>query len=231
MTLIRPFFVDCVVALGITMPNGSRRWVASGFLYFHVLSRNGDQAFGRAYLVTNRHVVADLDELILRFNPQADGAAKEYALHLRRPDGTQLWTGHPDTSIDVAVIPVDYDLLRREAMQVGAFMSDRDVASIHRLRDEGVSEGDGIFVLGFPMAMVGGIRNSVIVRGGTVARIRDVLAGSGSQFLVDAFVFPGNRGGPVVTKPEAAAISGTSAPTQVFLVGIVSASLTYQERP
>src|ERR1019366_8874960 len=56
--------------------------------------------------------------------------------------------------------------------------------------------------LGFPLQLVGGERNYVIVRHGTIARIGDMLAGTNKNFLVDTFIFPGNSGGPVILKPE-----------------------------
>ena len=33
MALIPPFFMDCVVAIGIESSGSGRQWVASGFLY------------------------------------------------------------------------------------------------------------------------------------------------------------------------------------------------------
>ena len=45
--------------------------------------------------------------------------------------------------------------------------------------------------------------------------------GANKEFLVDAFVFPGNSGGPVVSKPEALAITGTKSQDYAYLIGIV----------
>jgi len=79
------------------------------------------------------------------------------------------------------------------------------------------------------MGQVGGDKNYVIVRSGTVARIRDVLASVSSEFLVDAFIFPGNSGGPVVSKPELMAVAGTKPQTTAHLIGIVSGYATYRD--
>src|SRR6266704_1733881 len=230
MALIPPFSIDCVVALGVEAGDGTTSWIASGFLYLNVASRDGDQATGRAYLVTNRHVVIDHSDLVLRFNPQGDELApRDFPLALRREDGSQLWTGHPDPTIDVAVIPVNFDLLQREAMQVDLFMSDAHAAPLEKIRNTGLTEGDGVFVLGFPMGMVGDVRNAVIVRRGAIARIRDVLAGASNRFLVDAFVFPGNSGGPVITRPETGAIAGAPTQDKTYLIGIVTGYVPYRE--
>jgi hypothetical protein len=67
------------------------------------------------------------------------------------------------------------------------------------------------------------------VRSGTLARVRDLLARTSKIFLVDAFVFPGNSGGPVILKPEAIAIEGTKAQIAPYLIGIVQAYVPYQD--
>jgi S1-C subfamily serine protease len=88
-------------------------------------------------------------------------------------------------------------------------------------------EGDGAYALGFPMGLVGEERNFVIVRQGSIARIRDALAGFSKEILVDVAIFPGNSGGPVVTKPEIAAIQGTLAQTTAYLLGVVKGYIPY----
>jgi len=92
-----------------------------------------------------------------------------------------------------------------------------------------VREGDGVFVLEFPMGLVGGDRHFVIVRQGTIARIRDTLAGGSKECLVDVAVFPGNSGGPVVTRPELAAIQGTQPQHASYLLGMVKSYIPYRD--
>jgi len=92
-----------------------------------------------------------------------------------------------------------------------------------------VTEGDGVFVLGFPMGLVGSHRNAVTVRSGTIATIRPLLAGTETDFVIDALVFPGNSGGPVVLKPELFAIDGTKANNKASLIGIVHSYVSYRE--
>ncbi len=97
----------------------------------------------------------------------------------------------------------------------------------------GLSEGDGVFILGFPnlgpITEEAGRQNFVIVRRGTIARISDCLAGFRDTFLVDGFVFPGNSGGPVVNVPEAMAIQGTQTTDRAYLLGMVSDYVPYDE--
>ncbi len=103
-------------------------------------------------------------------------------------------------------------------------MADRDKAS-----ELGFSEGDGIYILGFPMNLVGEGRNYVIAREGSIARIRDALAGTTNEFLVDALVFPGNSGGPVILRPELTSIKGTASQKRSYLIGMVQNHIPYQD--
>lgn len=79
------------------------------------------------------------------------------------------------------------------------------------------------------MGLIGGQRNYVIVRQGTIARIRDYLAGTSTEFLVDATIFPGNSGGPVITRPELTSIQGTKNIQSAYLVGVVQGYLPYDD--
>ncbi len=230
MALIPPFFMDCVAAIGTTDSQGEQHWVASGFLYGVRITNdaNAPRQY-RVYLVTNRHVFADLPHAYLRFNPQADKPAREFHLELFDDAGKPLWYTHPDPAVDVAAMPIHFDLLQERGMQVAYFENDEHVALLGMLNELGVTEGDFAYVLGFPMGLIGGARNSVIVRSGALARVRDALAGASNTFLVDAFVFPGNSGGPVILKPEAVAIEGTRPQVVPYLIGLVQAYVPYDD--
>ena len=67
------------------------------------------------------------------------------------------------------------------------------------------------------------------MRHGIVARIQDWLRGDERTFLIDASVFPGNSGGPVVLKPETVAVHETRAITHSLLIGMVRAYIPSQE--
>jgi S1-C subfamily serine protease len=230
MALIPPFFLDCVVAIGVDDKGDKRRWAASGFLYGHKVTTEDDkESRFFVYVVSNRHVFKGSDRVWLRFNPQASGPAREYELRLVNSSGSPLWFANPRAEIDVAVVPINYARLQQDAMLVSFFANDRHVASLEKLTELGISEGDSVYVLGFPMGMVGVERNAVIVRSGTIARIRDMLAGAAAEFVVDTFIFPGNSGGPVVSKPELMAIEGTKSQRSAYLVGVVKSYVPYRD--
>ncbi len=228
--LVPPFFLDCVVAIGITNREGTKQWIASGFLYGDLIEKISEtESRYRIYLVTNRHIFEGRKKVSVRFNPEKAEPAREYDLLLQKPDGTPTWFGHSDPAIDVAVIQINAPFLKEQGIKFSFFRSERNIADRAKAIELGLTEGDGIYVLGFPLELVGEGRNYVIVRQGNIARIRDRLAGNAKEFLVDAFVFPGNSGGPVITKPEIAAIKGTKSQGSAFLIGMVKGYVPYRD--
>ncbi len=236
LALLPPIFLDCVVALGVAGGGGNAKWVASGFLYGERMSPGLNQY--AVFLVTARHVVDDLksamasaaagqgaSNVVMRFNPEPGRSAREFPLPMDQ------WFIDDAASKHVAVAPVNIDFLREHGVRTLAFFeSDRSVADRARDKQIGLSEGDGVYVLGFPMGLVEqGQRNFVIVRDGTIARIQDCLVGERPTFLIDAMVFPGNSGGPVVNRPSSGAVQGTKPQTAAYLIGMVEGYIPYED--
>lgn len=226
MALIPPFFSDTVVAIGYENRKQKIIWGASGFFYFHTLK--GD--VGRVYLVTNKHVLEGNDKIYLRLNPKALSKPKGYSLDLINPiTKERLWKGHYSKKVDVAVISVNFTLFQTENMQVNYFRDTQHTQDSVGMKSKGFSEGDGVFALGFPVSLIGDKSNSVIVRGGTIARIRDTFKDPLEPFLVDTTVFPGNSGGPIVNKPEMVSIQGTKPVNDANLIGIIASYVPYRD--
>lgn len=230
MALIPTFFPDCVVAISVPGDDRNRERLASGFLLGRFVKKiDEDHSEYRVYLITNRHVLEGRKTARVRFNPKGDEPARWYDLDLADSEGRQLWSSPSDVDIDVAVMPINVTRLKQDGMQFNYFRSDQHIANRAKLSQSGATEGDGVFVLGFPMGFLGGNRSYVIVRSGTIARIRDALAGHSTEFLLDAFVFPGNSGGPVVTRPELVAITGTQASGTAYLIGVVKGHVPFRD--
>lgn len=225
MALIPPFFADTVVAVGYEQQN-KIVWGASGFFYCHMIKEDK----GRVYLVTNKHVLQNQPKIFLRINPKALGSPKGYSLNLiDATSGKQLWKGHYNSKVDVAVIPINFAVLQQQEMQVSYFLDTKHVVNTKRMKDIGQADGDSVFVLGFPVSLVGDKSNSVVVRSGTIARIKDTLQSPVRPFLIDTTVFPGNSGGPVVNRPEFVAIQGTKTINEASLIGIVASYVPYRD--
>jgi S1-C subfamily serine protease len=229
MALIPPFMMDCVVAIGFRDKGGKVGYAGTGFLHAQLIDATQPEKRYVTFLATNRHVLEGESTAVLRFNPTAPSPAKEYDVGLNDGQGKRVWEPHRDPDIDVAVMPVNPNVLTQEGIQYAVFVSDQHLLTHLDAAQQGLSEGDGIFVLGFPLGNTGAERNYVVIRQGCIARIRDSLAGAVKTFYIDAGVFPGNSGGPVITRPEAMGITGTKRIQRAAVIGMVSGYLPYQD--
>jgi len=230
VAVLPPRFRDCVVAIGVEAGQEKKRtWIATGFFYGHIVEDQDNRGLYSTYLVTNRHVLEKKYRVVIRCNPQTHEEAREYSLELLDAAGQPKWLAHSDSHIDVAALPFNYGELCDQGMKVAFFRNNSSIADKVRIRDLMVSEGDGVYVLGFPMGLVGPVRNTVVVRNGTIASIRGLLEEDTNAFLIDAFIFPGNSGGPVVLRPELGAITGTKSHPKSLLLGIVTGYIPYSE--
>jgi hypothetical protein len=107
-------------------------------------------------------------------------------------------------------------------IESASFMSDFNCWTIAQMREAGVSEGDGLFILGYPLGQMSKGQRRAVARAGVVARIRDVFDDSTQPFLIDAHIFPGNSGGAVVTQPDVAALGDTQPIAAAMVIGILT---------
>jgi hypothetical protein len=231
------------------------RWTTegTGFLYGYLTQPNSDpiKRMYEVYLVTNRHVIEDHatalatskstpqppqlgagcslppateNSISIRMNPQTSSReGRQFDLPIKD------WFFHPNRQIDIAAFRLNPQFFKTEGFLDLFFTNDGLGANKDKIKSKGVSAGDGIFVLGFPMNMAGEERNYVIVRQGCIARISDMLDGASPYFLVDAFIFPGNSGSPVILKPELTSVGGTNPQSFAYLIGIISSYLPYTD--
>lgn len=230
MALIPPYYFDCVVAIGKKNQDGTTFWIGTGFLFgnYALTEQTGEKKYN-LFFVTNKHVLKDQKELVIRFNPQDDKPAIDYPVSLNDENGKPIWVGHPNNEIDIAVIKVDANILKRDGIKYSFYTSDDHSFTIDKLKENHVTEGDFVYVLGFPMGLVAQERQYVILRSGTIARIRDLYEKRSLDFVVDAFVFPGNSGGPVIVKPELMRIEGTDANNKSALIGVIKSYIPYRD--
>lgn len=231
MALIPPFYLNTVVALGEQTSDSAIKYTATGFLYGHPAESADESGQDQYYLflVTNRHVFQQASNrggsLHVRFNKLNEAGTNTYSVRLEDAS----WTVHPNPKDDVAVLSINTNRIQEDGIEYSFFSSDRHALTLEQARADQISEGDGVFVLGFPLGEAGEERNYAIVRQGIVARVQQWLKADARTFLIDASIFPGNSGGPVLLKPEIASIKGTKANDRCSLIGMVSAYLPYQE--
>ncbi len=225
MALIPPFFFDCVVSIGIRSGTGVS-WIGTGFIVGR--PSEGDSEKCNTFIVTNKHVLFGRRLIILRFNTLQGAQVRDYEVDLE-VGGALIWVGHPSEEIDVAVFYINPDVLKADGIAFAFFHLVKHSMSVVDMQRDGTSEGDSVYVLGFPLGIVSEQINCVISRSGTIARIRDLLANRQRSFLIDANIFPGNSGGPVITRPEMVSIEGTQPINRAVLIGIVKSYIPHHD--
>lgn len=226
LALVPPFYLDAVVALAVPDKEG-KSWIGTGFLFGMLRTTVGENSTYTLFLVTNKHVVSEQKIIFARFDG-ASGGTLEFDIPTAT-NGRPTWIEHPDREIDICVVRLNADVLNQKGAKYGFFRSDKHTIDKKSALQAGISEGDGIFMLGYPMGLVGRDQNYVLCREGSVARIRDCLHGKSKNFLGSVLTFPGNSGGPVITKPEVVSIENTKAYGRSSLIGIVAAYLPYSD--
>ena len=227
MASIVPKFLDCVVAIGVSGNNGNKHWIGTGFLFGYHTDKDKENEYS-VYLVTNKHVLRGQEEINILFNPKGNQAAKSYSYVIVK-SGNKIYKEHPLQEVDVAVVPINAKALSAAGIDVQMFLYPGECYTVSEMGAESFMEGDGVYALGFPMGIIGTNRQYVILRGGYIARIRDLIDGYSSDFIIDTFVFPGNSGGPVVIRPALGAIQGTTPHTQSKLIGLVKSYIPYKD--
>lgn len=230
MALLPPFCLDAVVALGVGDDPARRSWIGTGFLYGSLVKDSDPENKSYyVFLVTNKHVLDGHSKVWIKFNSVSGSGSQDFDISLKAKNGRELWIRHSDDDVDLGAIFVNAKILQSKNMRFSFFQDDDHSYTIAQLRSEGITEGDGVYVLGYPMGLVDSGWQAVICRSGCIARIQDVLNVGTGDFLVDASIFPGNSGGPVVLQPESTAITGTKSISRANLIGVVQAYLPYQD--
>lgn len=211
-------------------------WRASTFSFGMLERDNAGQEFYKAigtgllvatdprtaYIVTAKHIFSDPskhwhpDNIRIRFSWQESKSVyDEHGLlvQLRDAQGTDLWVGATDGS-DIAAIPAP-PISQLGPAPHAIFLN--DIANA-----EEMFEGATLIVLGYP----GIVGNEYLIRAISRAGIISWLSPTnplGTPFLIDANIYPGNSGGPVIKIPTGLDKRGNFVVGgRVALLGLVS---------
>ena len=224
MSGIEKRFLNSVVALGVSAPvpndPNNKLWVGTGFLVgFH--REDNDEV----YLITNKHVVQNQKSIFIRFNSLDGAPANDFPLLIKDEKGVVLFSFHPNPKIDIVAVSINLEVLKSNNSSFDFYDLEKDAFTLEQMESNQLHEGSLVFALGFPMNLVDQDRQYPICRLGCISRISNAFdVENAVDFLVDAQTFPGNSGGPIISRSECANTGNSSR-----LIGILCAYIPYRE--
>lgn len=194
-------WLNSLISIEVAKDTASARSIGSGFL---VRSSND-----HAVLVTAKHVILN-DKDSLRGNLAYRLNEKNGTSYLLTDDALRGIAGEwfLSSSHDVA-------------LRIITFRKTSDIAGIpvdKLLRKDSLRPAAPILIPGFPFGLRSKEHADPIVRNGIVARIEP------QHILVDAMIFPGNSGSPVIYSPTVKLGPGLTSPfiNEERVIGVVS---------
>lgn len=230
MAIIPEFFRDAVVAFGVDNPKGERNWVGTGFLVG--MKRKEDPNRSDVFIITNKHVVKEKKLLFVRFNYADTVGAEDLSMPLIDEVGNKVFTEHPVDEVDVVAIRINTQIIEQHKLRSKWIDIDDHALTLEKMKETGVEEGSLVYALGFPLNLQKDVPiKAPICRLGCISRVADAFIDpkSATDFLVDAQTFPGNSGGPIISRPEVFGITGTPYNSNACLIGVLSAYIPYFE--
>ncbi|TCT24247.1 S1 family peptidase [Thiobaca trueperi] len=173
--------------------------VGTGTGFFYSLDRNENQHI--PVIVTNKHVVEGAVKgrflLTLRNGDDEPAIGKVQAYEL---DSFQnRWLPHPDSDVDLCVMPIAPLLHEAEETNTKFFFSALDKNMIPAASDLDEMEGlETIVMVGYPNGLWDKVNNLPIFRKGVLASDYKYDWNGKKEFLIDAACFPGSSGSPVL---------------------------------
>ncbi len=199
--------------------------VGTGFIIKHRWSEDKEGPF----LVTNRHVVDDTTGARLTFTLKSADIetpliGKTHTVTLS--ENAWKWTEHPSGQADIAALPLGPVVNHLTANNVNPFVKSLDTAFIPS-QDilEDLDAVEEIQFVGYPSGIYDHVHNLPVSRKGTTATPPSVDYNGDPVFLIDASVFPGSSGSPVLLCNHGTHITRTGKPlgqNRLLLLGVLS---------
>lgn len=170
-------------------------WVATGFIFGYRISDKTSIPF----LVTNRHVIENQMSTELHFISKKDGNPDlENTITLPIKGLESHWHFHPDSKVDVAVMPFGRIIKHVENEGLSIFYKMVSGNLLPKESDyEELDAMEEVFFIGYPSGLYDKKNNTPIIRRGSTATHPNLDFDGEPQYLIDATVFGGSSGSPV----------------------------------
>lgn len=185
------------------------------------------------FLVTNKHVVSG-STVGRFFFTLSDGQNPRLGerFDIQVQDFQNAWVGHPDPSIDIAAMPLVPVLEHIQRQGKQAFF--KSIPHTLVPNDQQLSDLDAleeVVFIGYPSGMFDAKNLMPILRRGTTATPPQVDYEGKRVFLVDASVFPGSSGSPVLicNQGSYSTKQGIVIGTRVLFLGVIAQVVIREE--
>ena len=162
------------------------------------------------------------------FSDEWEGWAKEYGQDWwNREKGIYSVRDHLPKDVAVTRLNKAYTADGREIATAATkdAQHSRDAWTRKRIRYEGVSEGHEVLALGYTEGRYEIGENWPVVRRGSIAQITPYKRGLTGSFAVDAGIFEGASGGPVMLLPSFLSRGGSGAIHKGGIIGMACATV------
>lgn len=186
--------LTCVKADGMSYGTG----------FFYEIPYATNAAMHIPVIVSNRHVVQDVVETVIVFTIAGPDSLPSSATYTIRIDNRAFsWIGHPDTSVDLSVLPLAPALRHMQNQGKLPFYFALNSSCIPDNNYLGaITQTDEVIMIGYPGGLWDDANNQPIFRKGILATSPSKNFSGRREFLIDMPVYWGSSGSPVLLFSE-----------------------------